>query len=209
AGPKVGELERLRDALGVLEKDQEASPDARLARLLAILPTIPPVFGTVRGGIVVEGLSVRDDAGEPLVSLTKVEFATGASGFDGDAAALRVTIRQEGLKLAPLLGDARLVPHRAIVDFGVENLKTGALSALLRAAVLTWNGGEAERQQASEQMLAALAMLNPVWRIYEVAFDTREVGAELSAEAKGTPISPAGYAAEADLVVRGWDILPK
>src|SRR5438034_4108083 len=41
AGPKVAEFERLRDTLGALEKDQEASPDARLARLLAILPTIP------------------------------------------------------------------------------------------------------------------------------------------------------------------------
>ena len=209
AGPKVAEFERLRDTLGALEKDKEASPDARLARLLAILPTMPSVFGTVRGGTVLEGLRVHDDAGEPLASLTRVEFGTGASGFDGDVAALRFTIREDGLKLAPPLVDARLVPHRVIIDFGVENLSTAALSTLLRAAALTRSGGEAEQQQAGQQILGALAMLNPVWRIYEIAIDTPDVGAELTAEAKGTPLSPTGYTAEGDLVVRGWDALPK
>ena len=72
-----------RGALAALEKDKASSPDVRLARLLAILPAIPSVFGTVRGATVLEGLSVRDNAGEPLASLTRVEFATGASGFDG------------------------------------------------------------------------------------------------------------------------------
>jgi hypothetical protein len=200
AGPKVAEFERLRDTLGALEKDKEASPDARLARLLAILPTMPSVFGTVRGGTVLEGLRVHDDAGDILASLTRVEFGTGASGFDGDVAALRFTIREDGLKLAPPLVDARLVPHRVIIDFGVENLSTAALSTLLRAA---------EQQQAGQQILGALAMLNPVWRIYEIAIDTPDVGAELTAEAKGTPLSPAGYTTEGDLVVRGWDALPK
>jgi Putative peptidoglycan binding domain len=52
-------------------------------------------------------------------------------------------------------------------------------------------------------------MLNPVWRIYEIAIDTQDVGAELTAEAKGTRLSPAGYTAAGDLVVRGWDALPK
>jgi hypothetical protein len=209
AGPKVAEFERLRDTLGALEKDKEASPDARLARLLAILPTIPSVFGTIRGRTVLEGLSVHDDVGEPLASLTRVEFGTGASGFDSDVAALRFTIREDRLKLAPPLVDARLVPHRVIIDFGVENLNTAALSTLLRAATLNWNGGEAEQQQAGQQVLSALAMLNPVWRIYEIAIDTQDVGAELTAEAKGTPLSPTGYTADSDLVVRGWDALPK
>ena len=209
AGPKVAEFERLRDTLGALEKDKEASPEARLARLLAILPTMPSAFGTVRGGTVLEGLSVHDDAGEPLASLTRVEFGTGASGFDGDVAALRFTIREDGLKLAPPLVDARLVPHRVIIDFGVENLNTAALTTLLRAVTLTWSGGETEQQQAGQQILDALAMLNPVWRIYEIAIDTQDVGAELTAEAKGTPLSPTGYTADGDLVVRGWDALPK
>src|SRR5207237_7074904 len=103
-------------------------------RLLTILPTMPSVFGAVRWSTVVEGLSVRDDAGEPLASLTRVEFATGASGFDGDVAALRFAIREDGLRLAPPMVDARLVPHRLSIDFGVEKLNRAPLGTLLRAA---------------------------------------------------------------------------
>jgi putative peptidoglycan binding protein len=209
AGPRVAEFERLRGTLAALEKDKASSPDVRLARLLAMLPTIPSVFGTVRGATVLEGLSVHDNAGEPLASLTRIEFVTGASGFDGDVAALRFTIREDGLKLAPPLVEARLVPHRVIIDFGVENLNSAALSTLLRAATLTRSGGEAEQREANQQIFGALAMLNPVWRIYEIAVDTQDVGAELTAEVKGTPLSSAGYTAAGDLVVRGWDALPR
>jgi hypothetical protein len=197
AGPKVAEFERMRDMLGALEKDKETSPDARLARLLAILPAMPSVFGTVRGDTVLEGLRVHDDAGASLASLTRVEFGTGASGFDGDVAALRFTIREDGLKLAPSLVEARLVPHRVIIDFGVENLSRAALSTLLRAAALIWSTDEAEQQQANQQIFGALAMPNPVWQIYKIAIDTQDIGAELAAEAKGTPLSPAGYTAVA------------
>ena len=207
AGPKVEEFDRWRDALALLQRDKGASPEARLTGLLAILPMMPSVFGTVGGSTVVEGLSVRDNAGEPLASLTKVEFATGASGFDGEVAALRFAIREDGLKLAPPMVDTRLVPHRLSIDFGVEKLNTAALSTLLRAATLTWSGGEGDQQQASQQIFGALAMLIPVWRIYEIAIDTQDVGAELTAESKGTPLSPTGYRADADLLVRGWDAL--
>jgi len=124
-------------------------------------------------------------------------------------AAFRFTIREDGLKLAPSLVEAHLVPHRIIIDFGVENLNSAALSTLLRSATLSWSGSEAEQQQANQQIFGALAMLNPVWRIYEIAIDTQDVGAELTAEAKGTPLSPAGYTAAGNLVVRGWDALPK
>jgi len=206
AGPKVAELERLRDTLGELERDRGASPDARLARLLAVLPTIPSVFGTIRGGAVLEGLSVWDGPGEPLAILTKAEFTAGASGFDGDTGAFRFTVREDGLKLAPPIADARLVPHGVILDVGVENLSTIALNALLRAATLADSGGEAERQQ---KIFGALATLSPVCRIYQLAVDAEDVGAELTAEAKGSPLSPAGSTADGDLVVRGWNALPK
>jgi hypothetical protein len=206
AGPNVAEFERLRDTLGELERDGEASPDARLTRLLAVLPTVPSVFGTVRGSAVLEGLSVRDGAGEPLATLTKAEFTTGASGFDGAAGALRFTIREDGLQLAPALVDPHLVPHSVILDFGVENLNTAVLNTLLRATAPASSGGEAEQQQ---QIFGALTRLNPVCRIYQIAIDTEDVGAELTAEAKGSPLSPAGYTADGDLVVRGWNALPK
>jgi putative peptidoglycan binding protein len=177
-----------------------------LARLLAVLPTIPSVFGTIRGSAVLEGLSVWDGPGEPLAILTKAEFTAGASGFDGDTGAFRFTVREDGLKLAPPIADARLVPHGVILDVGVENLSTIALNALLRAATLADSGGEAERQQ---KIFGALATLSPVCRIYQLAVDAEDVGAELTAEAKGSPFSPAGSTADGDLVVRGWNALPK
>jgi len=169
---------------------------------------MPSVFGAVRGDAVLEGLGVRGETDERYVSLTKAEFTTEATGFDSDMAALRFTIREEGLELAPSLLDARLVPHRVIIDFGVEGLKTAALRALVRATTLTAGADAAEGQQADQQMRGALAMLNPVWRIYEIGVDTQDVGAHLTAQAKGTPLSSTGYTAEGELVVRGWDALP-
>ncbi len=209
SGPKIAELERLRDTVSALQNDKTASPDVRLARFLAVLPTIPSVFGAVWGDAVLEGLNVRDDAGEPLVSLSKAEFATQVSGLDGDMAVLRFTIRENGLKLEPSLVEPFLVPHRVVIDFGVENLDAAALSSLLRAASLTVSPNGAEQQQASEQMFGSLAKLKPVGRIYEIAIETPDVGGVLTAESKGTPLSPTGYTAAGDLVVRGWDGLPK
>jgi Putative peptidoglycan binding domain len=204
AGPKMDEFERWRDMLAALQREKEAPPDARLARLLEVLPTMPSVFGTT----VLEGLDLRAKAGEPLVLLTKAEFIAGASGFDGDMAAIRFTIREDGLKLASPLVDARLVPHHVIIDFGVESLDTAALSTLFRGTISTAGGNKGEQQQATQQMLAPLARLNPVSRIYEIAIDTQDVGAELTAEARGTLLSSTGYTADGEFVVRGWDALP-
>ena len=209
AGPKTDDLERLRDILAALERDnKETPPEARLARLLEVLPTMPSVFGAVRGDAVLEGLGVRGETDERYVSLTKAEFTTEVTGLDSDMAAFRFTIREEGLGLAPSLLDARLVPHRVIIDFGVEGLKTAALRALVRATTLTAGADAAEGQQADQQMRGALAMLNPVWWIYEIGVDTQDVAAQLTAQAKGTPLSSTGYTAEGELVVRGWDALP-
>jgi putative peptidoglycan binding protein len=91
----------------------------------------------------------------------------------------------------------------------VENLSTAALRALLGAASLSGNANKAEQRQASQQTFGTLAMLNPVGRIYEIAIETQDVGVALTAESQGTPLSPAGYTATGDLVVRGWDALPK
>ncbi|MBV8492520.1 MAG: peptidoglycan-binding protein [Alphaproteobacteria bacterium] len=51
-------------------------------------------------------------------------------------------------------------------------------------------------------------MLNPVFRIYELALKTKDVGIAGTGEAKGSPLSAKGYTAEADVVVRGFDALP-
>jgi Putative peptidoglycan binding domain len=135
------------------------------------------------------------------------ELATQISGLDRDMAALRFTIREDGLKLAPSIVEPIFVPHRVVIDFGVENLATAALNTMLRAASLTGSASEAEQQQANQQIIGSMATLNPVGKIYEIAIETQNVGAALTAEAKGTPLSPTGYAAEGDLVVRGWDAL--
>jgi Putative peptidoglycan binding domain len=82
------------------------------------------------------------------------------------------------------------------------------LSTLFRGTISTAGGNKGEQQQATQQMLAPLARLNPVSRIYEIAIDTQDVGAELTAEARGTLLSSTGYTADGEFVVRGWDALP-
>jgi hypothetical protein len=52
-------------------------------------------------------------------------------------------------------------------------------------------------------------MLNPTFHIYDIAIDTDEVGVDLTAEAKGSPLAPKGYTASGDLAVRGFDAIPK
>ena len=52
-------------------------------------------------------------------------------------------------------------------------------------------------------------MLNPTFRIYDIAIDTEDVGIDLTAEAKGSPLAPKGYTAAGELAVRGFDAIPK
>jgi hypothetical protein len=52
-------------------------------------------------------------------------------------------------------------------------------------------------------------MLNPTFHLYDVAIDTEEVGVDLKAEAKGSPLAPRGYTASGDVAVRGFDAIPK
>jgi len=59
-----------------------------------------------------------------------------------------------------------------------------------------------------QRMIGAAAMLNPVFRIYEAGLKTKDVGIAATGDAKGSPLSPKGYSAEADIIVRGFDALP-
>src|SRR5207248_4127232 len=86
---------------------------------------------------------------------------------------------------------------------------TGPLRTILEAIVKgRKEAGNADSQQATAQMIGAAAMLNPVFRIYEAGLKTKDVGIAATAEAKGSPLSPKGYSAQADVVVRGFDALP-
>ena len=207
AGPKLETLEQLGDTLDALQTDKESPPDVRLARVIAVLPGVPSVFGTIQANAVLEGLKARGDGSEPLASLAKIELTATANGFDADVASIRFGVREDGLELAPPLFDARLVPRRIVIDLGVENLQTATLRAMLQAAAQS-GGDDTEKQQASQQMLSALATLNPTFRIYNIAVDTAEIGADLKAEAKGSPLLPSGYTANGDFVVRGFDAIP-
>ena len=39
-------------------------------------------------------------------------------------------------------------------------------------------------------MLGAAAMLNPTFRIHDIAIDTEDLGIDLTGEAKGSPLAP-------------------
>ena len=122
--------------------------------------------------------------------------------MSGDAAALRLTLQQDGLNLAPSMLDKDKVPRRMVLDLGLEEVDTKILLNILEVAAKARLGGsDAERQRVQQQLIGAAAKLNPVLRIYDLAVDTPAVGVDAKAEARGSPLSPKGYKADAD--VRG------
>ena len=216
AGPRLDELDKLRRAIDQMQADDSKSPQARGAAFLVALSTISEPFSTIRGELTLEGLTVRSVTGEALVALTKAGSAAEITGLDAEQAGLRFSISHEGLGLAPSLLENWKVPRRMVLDFGVTALSTQALTNLLHALITATDprvSGESEseenKQEALRQALGAAAMLNPTFHIYDVAIDTEEVGVDLTAEAKGSPLAPKGYAAAGDLAVRGFDAIPK
>jgi hypothetical protein len=215
-GPKLDDLNKLRDAIDVLQNDDGRSPETRGAAFFATLPTITAPFSMIRGVFALEDLTVRNVTGEALISLAKAGSVAEISGLNTEEAAMRFSVRDEGLDLAPSILEQSKVPHRVVLDLGVGDLSTQALSKLLQAVgtVVAESGASEDQhqqrnQQATQQILSAAAMLNPTFHIYEIAIDTEDVGVDLTAEAKGSPLAPKGYAAAGDLVVRGFDEIAK
>jgi hypothetical protein len=216
AGPRLDELNKLRQAIETLQSDDTRSPEARGAAFLAILPTIAAPFGTIRGEIALAGLTVRTVTGEALVSLAKAGSTTEITGLDTEQASIRFSVSHEGLDLAPSVVEKTRVPHRVVLDLGLGDLSTQALSKLLEAVALMAAGNGAsedesqqKKLQATQQVLGALAMLNPAFHVYDIAADTEDAGVDLTAEAKGSPFAPKGYTAAGDLVIRGFDAIAK
>jgi hypothetical protein len=216
AGPRLDELDKLREAIETLQNDDSQPPEARGAAFFAVLPTIAAPFGTMRGELALDGLTVRSVTGEALVSLAKAGTTTEITGLDTEKASIRFSIRHEGLDLAPSLLEETKVPHRVVLDLGVGDLSTQALRKVLQAvgAMAAESGtredeSQQKKQQGMQQMLGAVAMLNPTFHIYDIAVDTEDVGVDLTAEAKGSPLAPKGYTAAGELVVRGFDAIPK
>ena len=208
-GPDIAALNRLRDRIDELRQQGDRSAAARAEALLELLPTVPALFSLVKGEVSVEGVAVRAVNGEPLVGVAKVNIGGALTGLASDTAAWRITLRQNDLALAPAILEPNKVPQNVVIDLGLENVATGPLRTLLEAIEKARNEAtDAASQQATARMLGALAMLNPVFRIYELALKTKDVGISATAEAKGSPLAPKGYTAEADVVVRGFDALP-
>ena len=88
-------------------------------------------------------------------------------------AALRMTLRQDGLNLAPGMLDKDKVPRHVVFDFGLEEVDTGVLLSIFETAgKVRLAGSDAERQHATQQIIGAAAKLNPLLRIYDLALDT-------------------------------------
>ena len=215
-GPRLKELDKLRSAIDGLQADDGKSPQARGAAFLAAVSTISQPFSTIRGEVALHGLTVRGVTGETLVALAKASSTTEVTGLNTEQAALRFSIGHEGLDLAPSVLESGKVPRRMMLDFGVADLSTQAMTNLLHAFITATDqrlSGESEReankQEALQQALGAAAMLNPTFHVYDIAIDTEEVGVDLTAEAHGSPLAPKGYAASGDLEVRGFDAIPK
>ena len=215
-GPRLKELDKLRSAIDGLQADDGKSPQARGAAFLAAVSTISQPFSTIRGEVALHGLTVRGVTGETLVALAKAGSTTEITGLNTEQAALRFSIGHEGLDLAPSVLENGKVPRRMMLDFGVADLSTQAMTNLLHAFITATDqrlSGESEReankQEALQQALGAAAMLNPTFHVYDIAIDTEEVGVDLTAEAHGSPLAPKGYAASGDLEVRGFDAIPK
>jgi hypothetical protein len=215
AGPRLDDLDKLREAIETLRNDDSQPPEARGAAFLAVLPTIAAPFGTIRGELALDGLTVRSVTGEALVSLAKAGTTTEITGLDTEKASIRFSIRHEGLELAPSVLEETKVPHRAVLDLGVGDLSMEALRKLLRAvgtiaadSATSEDENQRNRQQGTQQMLGAVSMLNPTFHIYDIAVDTEGVAVDLTAEAKGSPFASKGYTAAGELVVRGFDAMP-
>jgi hypothetical protein len=69
--------------------------------------------------------------------------------------------------------------------------------------------GRQEQEAGDRAALEAATMLNPTFRIYDLALDTKGAGLELTPETKGSPLAPNGYAAAGDMVIRGFDAIRK
>jgi len=216
AGPRLSELDKLRDALDRLQTDDTDSPQGRVVRFLATLPKISKPFGAIRGELELEGLTVRSAAGEALITVATAGSTAETTGLDAEEAALRFSMHHDGFDLAPSILENWKVPRRVVLDLGLADLSTRALIDLLQAVIAGMDqrvsaGSESEgkKQQAIQEALVAAAMLNPTFHVYDIAIDTEDVGVDLTAEAKGSPLAPKGYAASGDLAVRGFDEIPK
>ena len=208
SGPDFEALNRFRARMEKIQQAEKMEAADRLNALLDVLPDLPGLFTQAKGETSIENVSVRAPTGEPLVAFDKASFGLSLTGLKEAAASLRITLQQDGLKLSPSVLETDKVPRRVVVDFGFEEVDTAVLLNLLEIAGKARVGGsDADQQRLQQQLIGAVAKLYPVLRVYDLAMDTPEIGVAAKAEARGSPLSPKGYKAEADVTVRGFDAL--
>src|SRR6185436_10835929 len=103
----------------------------RLNALLELLPALPALFTMAQGELSIERVAARTPTGEPIVAFEKASIGGALTGLSGAAAALRITLRQDGLNLASGMLDKDKVPHHVVFDFGLEEVDTGVLLSML------------------------------------------------------------------------------
>jgi hypothetical protein len=210
AGPQLAAFDKLRDAVAALQAGDDKARQAAMAGLVALLPSLPGTFSTLGGEARLDGLKVQDPKGGALVSLAQAGIKSEVTGLAGASAGLRTTIRYQGLDIAPSLVPENVQPHRLVVDLGIADVEMSALHELLEAAAkMAPNGAPpSPTPEATAQLMGAAGKLTPTLHAYDVAIDTKDVGLDLTGATKGSPLSPNGYEAAGDLVVRGFDAVP-
>jgi hypothetical protein len=209
SGPDFAELNRVRDRIDALPQQEDMPAAAQRDAWAELLPSLSSLFSLIEGETAIDRVAVRAPTGEPVFAFDEAGIRLALTGLSGDAAALRVTLTHDGLSLAPGLVDEAMVPRRVVVDFGLEEVATGPLRTMLDALRKLWDEtGGAGQVLAQAQILGAAAMLQPVFRIYDLAVDTPDVGLAASASATGSPLTPKGYRASGDVALRGFDALP-
>lgn len=211
AGPNLAKFDAWRDRANELKEQAQGNPDKKIEAWASLLPDLLTIFSNSRGELMVEKvIAKRPDGDTPLVTLAKAKLGGGFTGLDGEKAGFRMVIGHDGLVIDPSLMPENQVPRRAIVDFGLEDIATGALRSLAEAASLAGPGAtDADKQKAMQQFIAVGVSLNPVLRIYDASADFKHVSLDASGEAKRAPPAPIGYAASGDVRVRGFDALPE
>lgn len=205
-GPSLADLDAFRDQIADLHEKTAENPAKNANLWLAVMPKFFDVFEHSKGGLVVEGTTVRRPEGETLVSLAKATMDGSVTGIGGDSAKLRFTFGHEGLAIAPALIPEPQVPQRLTVDIGLENIAGAPLRIILDAAGKAGpDAGDADKQAALPQIIGAAMQLKPVFKIYGLTVEFKDVRIDGTGEARRGAPAPIGYTASGDVTVHGFD----
>ncbi|HEX5453910.1 MAG TPA: peptidoglycan-binding domain-containing protein [Stellaceae bacterium] len=205
AGPSLAGWYRLRDQIDALHA--KPPPEQRSA-IGELLPQLLAQFSLAKGEVTVGATKVHNASGENFVAFDKASLGGALSGLSGKTASWRLKLAGDGLLVSPDMLDPARVPHHLVLEFGMEDLATAPLRTIIAAAIKAReDAGGAGGQLATMQLLGAAAALNPVLRVYNLAFDTRDVGITGTAETKGSPVGPNGFKAKGEVSVRGFAAL--